>query len=240
MLGRIQFFQGMPKADIEMLTPFFEQVSYPTDSVIFKQGDSASHLYLIVDGEVVIRYKPEDGPEMTISHIQSGGVFGWSAALGNPTYTSCAVVDRDCSVLRVGGVDLRRVCEQNRRIEQFILSHLTAVISNRWQARQKAQVRSILEQGLCPQEDGKARTEEKVMVKPDSLIQIKALIEQLSAYIEHFHGGSVEFVSFDGKTLKVKLGGACLGCPLSPATLHGWVQGTVRQFFPDIECVEAE
>ena len=69
--------------------------------------------------------------------------------------------------------------------------------------------------------------------------QLKALLDQLSAYIETYHGGSVEFVSFDGKTLKVHLGGACLGCPLSPATLHGWVEGTVRQFFPGIENVES-
>jgi Fe-S cluster biogenesis protein NfuA len=70
-------------------------------------------------------------------------------------------------------------------------------------------------------------------------LRLKALLEQLSAYIETFHGGSVEYVSFDGKTLRVRLGGACLGCPLSPSTLHGWVAGTVRQFFPEIEAVEA-
>ena len=69
--------------------------------------------------------------------------------------------------------------------------------------------------------------------------QMRGLIDQLSAYIEHYHGGAVELVSFDGKVLKVKLGGACLGCPLSLNTLHGWVEGTVRQFFPDIERVEA-
>jgi Fe-S cluster biogenesis protein NfuA len=69
--------------------------------------------------------------------------------------------------------------------------------------------------------------------------QMRGLIEQLSAYIEQYHGGLVELVDFDGKVLKVKLGGACLGCPLSLNTLHGWVEGTVRQFFPDIERVEA-
>ena len=74
---------------------------------------------------------------------------------------------------------------------------------------------------------------------PKVIIQMKALVEQLSAYIETFHGGSAEYVSFDGKILKVHLGGSCLGCPLSPATLHGWVEGTVRQFFPDIEKVES-
>ena len=68
--------------------------------------------------------------------------------------------------------------------------------------------------------------------------QMKALIDKLSAYIEQFHGGSVQVASFDGKILRVRLGGACLGCPLSPSTVHGWVAGTVRQFFPDVEVME--
>jgi Fe-S cluster biogenesis protein NfuA len=76
-------------------------------------------------------------------------------------------------------------------------------------------------------------------IDPKTEIQMKALVEQLSAYIETFHGGSAEYISFDGKVLKVHLGGSCLGCPLSPATLHGWVEGTVRQFFPDIKSVES-
>lgn len=70
--------------------------------------------------------------------------------------------------------------------------------------------------------------------------QVRVLVQRLSAYIEQFHGGSVEFISFNGKVLKVRLGGACLGCPLSPNTLHGWVEGTVKQFFPQIEQVESD
>ena len=79
-------------------------------------------------------------------------------------------------------------------------------------------------------ENGTAYTNQEQMI---------ALIEKISAYIEQIHGGSVEFIAFDGRVLKVRLGGSCLGCPLSPATLHGWVEGTVRQFFPDIERVES-
>ncbi len=68
--------------------------------------------------------------------------------------------------------------------------------------------------------------------------QLRGLLERLSAYVEQYHGGAVDFVSFDGRTLKVRLGGACLGCPLQPATLHGWVAGTVHQFFPEVEVIE--
>lgn len=70
--------------------------------------------------------------------------------------------------------------------------------------------------------------------------QLKALISKISAYVEQFHGGSVEFVSLKGSKLEVRLGGACLGCPLLPSTLHGWIAGTVHQFFPEIEVVAAE
>ena len=70
--------------------------------------------------------------------------------------------------------------------------------------------------------------------------QVRNLVEKISAYVEQFHGGAVEFVSFDGNRLEVRLGGACLGCPLSPSTLHGWVAGTVHQFFPDVQVVAAE
>jgi Fe-S cluster biogenesis protein NfuA len=69
--------------------------------------------------------------------------------------------------------------------------------------------------------------------------RIQALLESLSAYIEQYHGGAVRFISLDGGVLKVRLEGACLGCPLSENTLHGWVEGTVRQFFPEILRVES-
>ncbi len=70
--------------------------------------------------------------------------------------------------------------------------------------------------------------------------RLESLIGTVSAYIEYYHGGSVKLVAFDGKTAKVQLGGACLGCPLSPTTLEGWVAGTIRPFFPGIEIVAAD
>jgi len=69
--------------------------------------------------------------------------------------------------------------------------------------------------------------------------QLRGLIEQLDAYISTYHGGSVELVSYDGKLVKIRLGGACLGCPLSPSTVHGWVEGTIKQFFPEVINVES-
>lgn len=75
---------------------------------------------------------------------------------------------------------------------------------------------------------------------PDSPVEerLRTLIENISAYIEHFHGGRVTLVNFDGQVATVRLGGACDGCPLAMVTLKGWVEGTVRQFFPEVSVQE--
>ena len=63
--------------------------------------------------------------------------------------------------------------------------------------------------------------------------KLRALVDNISSYIEFYHGGSVELVEINEPQLKVRLGGACEGCALSMTTLKGWVGGTVRQFFPE-------
>ena len=70
--------------------------------------------------------------------------------------------------------------------------------------------------------------------------QMDNLIRSISAYIEQYHGGSAELISFKDDIVKVKLGGACDGCPLSAATLKGWVQGTINQFFPEVSVEAAD
>ncbi len=70
--------------------------------------------------------------------------------------------------------------------------------------------------------------------------QMEHLVQSISAYIEQYHGGSAELISFEDNVVKVKLGGACTGCPFSTATLNGWVQGTIHQFFPEVSVEAAD
>jgi Fe-S cluster biogenesis protein NfuA len=85
---------------------------------------------------------------------------------------------------------------------------------------------------------GKPDTSEiPVDAPPEERMQV--LVDTLSNYIEFYHGGAVEMVSFEDNVLTVRMSGACEGCALAPATLHGWVEGTLKQFFPDLAEVRA-
>jgi Fe-S cluster biogenesis protein NfuA len=70
--------------------------------------------------------------------------------------------------------------------------------------------------------------------------RLRALVDTVSSYIEYYHGGWVKLTEFDGETATVELGGACVGCPFSPATLQGWMAGIVRNFFPKVEVVAVQ
>jgi Fe-S cluster biogenesis protein NfuA len=51
-------------------------------------------------------------------------------------------------------------------------------------------------------------------------------------------GGDVELVGVEGKTVKVKLQGACAGCPMSQMTLKNGIEKMLKKEIPEIEAVE--
>ncbi len=52
-------------------------------------------------------------------------------------------------------------------------------------------------------------------------------------------GGDVEFVDFADGILKVKLRGACSGCPMSQMTLKNGIEKTLKREIPEIVSVES-
>jgi CRP-like cAMP-binding protein len=146
----LAFFTGLSTAEIQLLAPFFTPQTWVAGTVIFEQGDFAEYLYLVVSGELTIRYKPDDGPMMNLTHVLPGGIFGWSAAMGNPTYTSGVVCALDSEVLRIRGADLRMLFEKSPELGKVVLNRLSAIIAERQQGQQ-SRVNSLLANGMRQQ-----------------------------------------------------------------------------------------
>ncbi len=59
-------------------------------------------------------------------------------------------------------------------------------------------------------------------------------LEQLRPYLQK-DGGDVEFVDYEDGVLKVRLMGACRGCPYSQMTLANGIKKNLQQHFPQIQ-----
>lgn len=140
-------FQGLTATQQALLKPLFVPVDYYSDSTIFVQGSPADHLYLVIMGEVVVNFKPEDGPVITVAKVQPGDIVGWSAALGRRTYTSSASCTTYTQLLRVRGEDLRNLCELHPETGIVILERLASVIAQRLHSTHEVVIQ-LLEIGL--------------------------------------------------------------------------------------------
>jgi CRP-like cAMP-binding protein len=147
-LGSFPLFKDLSPADLEIIAPLFHRIVYPAGTVIFEQGQQAVNLYLLLEGEVVLRYKPYDSDAINLNNIHPGGVFGWSAVLGNPVYSSSVVCKTECETLVVRGADLRSLAPQYPETAQVIMNHLADAVSTRWE-NARAQVRSMVQKGIA-------------------------------------------------------------------------------------------
>lgn len=132
---------------MELLRPLFEPFSCAAGTTVIQQGLPADYLYLITSGKAEVSYKPYDGVSITVTHVENGGLFGWSAVVGSEKYTSSAVAIEPLEAVRIRGSSLRTLCREHPEAGKDILRSLANSVSGRWKDANE-QVKAILLEGI--------------------------------------------------------------------------------------------
>lgn len=156
--SNLSVFNGLDPSQIKALSPFLEEVSFSQGQVIFQQGQTAHSLYILLNGEVQVRYKPYDGPALTVARIAPGGVFGWSAALGHDIYTSGAEAAAQSCAYRIRTENLQHLCDVNPEAGGRLLEGLAGVIAERLR-NTHGSILELLNQGVERKTGGAKRSE---------------------------------------------------------------------------------
>jgi CRP-like cAMP-binding protein len=144
---RLPIFRDLEIQQLCALEALFERYACVEDALIFEQGQPADFLYVLLSGTVVIQFKPEDGPPISITRLKSGDIFGWSAAIGSPCYTSGTRSLEPVEALRIRAEDLKQLRQTQPVISGMILDRFAAAVSSRWHNADE-QVKSMLERGM--------------------------------------------------------------------------------------------
>jgi Fe-S cluster biogenesis protein NfuA len=68
--------------------------------------------------------------------------------------------------------------------------------------------------------------------------QIEEAIKKIRPMLQA-DGGDVEFVDVEDGVVKVRLQGACAGCPMSQMTVKNGIERLLKQEIPEIKSVES-
>ena len=67
--------------------------------------------------------------------------------------------------------------------------------------------------------------------------KVQQVIEKLRPMLQA-DGGDVELVDVEDGVVKVRLQGACAGCPMSQMTLKNGIERMMKQEIPEVKSVE--
>ena len=75
------------------------------------------------------------------------------------------------------------------------------------------------------------------MTTEELTIIVEKALEEIRPFLNS-DGGDITLISIeDGKHVKVRLEGACVGCSVNQMTLKAGVETTIKKFAPQIETV---
>ena len=68
--------------------------------------------------------------------------------------------------------------------------------------------------------------------------KVQAALAEIKPQIQA-DGGDIDLVAVENNTVKVRLRGACVGCPMSALTLKQGVERIIKSKVPEVKSVEA-
>jgi Fe-S cluster biogenesis protein NfuA len=68
--------------------------------------------------------------------------------------------------------------------------------------------------------------------------QVAAAINKIRPMLQK-DGGDVELVDFEEGIVKVRLQGACAGCPMSQMTIKNGIERLLKEQIPEVKSVES-
>jgi cAMP-dependent protein kinase regulator len=129
MLRTNPLFQAMPQAQREALAADFQLCSMPVGKTLTVQGQQVEALYLLLEGQCLVRREHTDGREPSTKALHAGDVFGEiSLLLRIPATANVETVTR-CTLLRLD----RLVFEQHIFSQPGLWEMLSRICSERLQ-----------------------------------------------------------------------------------------------------------
>ena len=138
-LKSCQFLKNISPAHLDTISVFCSVDHYEAGTTIFRQGDLGEDLFIIIDGYVFLERAMDIGRHkgsVVIDALGKGRTLGcWSTLLGEShVLLSSANCQKDSTVIRLKGGQLRKCMEEDTAFGFFMLERLAFLLRERIQA----------------------------------------------------------------------------------------------------------
>jgi len=112
-LGELAFLRGIDQQYLAQIADIAKIVSFPEGKVVFREGEPASKLYLVVSGSVSLEISTPGVGKKRILTVSDGELLGWSPVLEQTRLTASARTLKPTEAVEISGGQILTLCEHN-------------------------------------------------------------------------------------------------------------------------------
>lgn len=135
-LEKSEIFKGLNDDQLAIVKEFCQVKEFQRGNRIFTEGDEATHLCIVLDGQVDLRFDLPGQPtseKNTISSITETGTFQWSGLVPpHKTRLTSYCATRICEIVQIERASLMKLFEKDTKIGYIVMSNLAGVVGKRF------------------------------------------------------------------------------------------------------------
>lgn len=130
ILNRIAIFAGLSKTQLQCLFKTLQKVTYDKDEVIFRQGESASHIYIIASGTVKL-YLEANNMAFELVAFGVGDCFGETSLIGIEPHTANAIAVEKTELIVLSSKALLTLYTDDKEAYIMIILNIAREVARR-------------------------------------------------------------------------------------------------------------
>lgn len=145
MLAEFDLFKEVSRETVQAVAAISETVKVKKDDFVFREGEVADKLHLLVSGSIALRVNLTSRPDsVTVSFVnRPHQTLGWSGVVTPNHYTASAFCEEDAELIAIPSEKFMQILDQNPEDGFRIMLRITTIISDRLRNSRQALLKTL-------------------------------------------------------------------------------------------------
>jgi CRP-like cAMP-binding protein len=144
-LASFELFKGIPTDVLDEVAKLCDDVFIQQGGYVFREGEMADKLHLLVKGSIALRVNLTSRPEsVTVSIVsRPHQTLGWSGVVAPNHYTASAFCEEDSHLIAIPADKFMQVMEAHPEAGFKVMLRITEIISDRLRNSRQALLKTL-------------------------------------------------------------------------------------------------
>ncbi len=130
-LKQVSIFDGLSDREFRIISKIVHHREYEIDEFVFQSGTPGLGMYIILQGEAVIKGSNIEGKEFKSAQLSLGDFFGEISLISEDDRSANAMAVTHCKLVAFFRSDLLNIITRSPKLGNKILLNLATVLGNR-------------------------------------------------------------------------------------------------------------